>query len=165
VEILRHLKMKFKVDDSRLMFFSALLLAFLSSSCSKKPAELYDDGAKSFTSGSYERAQQSFTDGIRKGSSDSLYAGFIAANLVTGEYATIISAYNDFTNEIHDSVVKIYGARPAKVVAIATQIIPYKTGGGNRLPPDFPQTVEMQAIVDHQDFLTIKEQIDSIIKK
>jgi hypothetical protein len=165
VEILRLLNSKFKIHGSRLIIFSALLFAFLNSSCSKKPAELYSDGLKSFAAGNYEKAQQSFADGIRKGTSDSLYGGFIAANLVTGKYASINSAYNDFTNEIHDTLVKMYGARPMKVVAVATEIIPYKTNGGNRLPPDFPQTVATQAIADRRDFLTIKQQIDNIIKK
>ena len=179
MEILRNLNFKFlilnsqiKIHSSPIIILSALLLSSLLVSCSKKPAELYDDGMKSFTAGNYEKAQESFTDGIKKSvqkdlfvGSDSLYAGFIAANLITGKYAPINSAYNEFTDGIHAWLVNSYGERVIKMVGVTKEIIPYKTGGGNRLPPDFPQTVAVQAIADHQGFANIRQQIDSIIKK
>jgi hypothetical protein len=179
VEILRNLNFKslildvqIKMHISRFIILSALLLSFLLVSCSKKPAELYDEGMKSFTAGNYEKAQESFSDGIKKSveknlfvGNDSLYAGFIAANLVTGKYAPINSAYNDFTDGIHAWLVNSYGERAMKMVGVTKEIIPYKPGGGNRLPPDFPQTVAVQAIADHQGFANMRQQIDSIIKK
>lgn len=141
-----------------------LVLAFSFISCSKKPAELYDEGMKSFFTGNYEKAQENFADGIKKGGSNSLYAGFIAANLVTGKYAPVNSAYNDFTDGIHKVLVMVYGERSMKILGATTKIIPYKTNGGNKLPQDFPQTIEIQAIADRQGFMVIKEQIDKIIK-
>ena len=140
------------------------MLTFSLVSCSKKPAELYDDGMKSFVAGNYEKAQENFSDGIKKAGSDSLYAGFIAANLVTGKYPTVNSAYNDFTEGIHSVLVRMYGERSMKTVSVTNQIIPYKANGGNKLPQDFPQTIEIQAIADRQGFTLIKDQIDKLIK-
>lgn len=161
---------KKSVPASIRLFIIPLML--LLSSCSKKPAELYNEGIKSFAAGNYEKAQENFADGIKKGiqtdspgRSDSLYAGFVAANLATGKYALINAAYNDFTDGIHNSLVKMYGERAMKMVGITKEIIPYKTGGGNQLPSDFPQTVMIQEIADRQGFLTVKQQVDDIIKK
>ncbi len=140
------------------------MLAFSLVSCSKKPVELYIDGMKSFTTGSYEKAQEDFSDGIKKGGSDSLYAGFIAANLVTGKYAPVNSAYDDFTDGIHKVLLRMYGERFMKTVNVTSQLIPYKPEGGNKLPQDFPQTIEIQAIADREGFTAVKDQIDKLVK-
>jgi len=163
VEKLRNLNFQLKIYNSTFRILFAL--AFLLSSCSKKPAELYNDGIKSFAEGNYEKAQENFSNGIKKGGSDSLYAGFIAANLVTGKYTFINSAYNDFTDGIHKLLVRMYGERTMKAISVTREIIPYKTSGGNKLPQDFPQTVEIQAIADRLGFVNIKQQIDKIIKE
>jgi hypothetical protein len=162
--------LKKTVPTSIRLFIIPLML--LLASCSKKPAELYSEGIKSFAAGNYEKAQENFANGIKKGiqtdspgRSDSLYAGFVAANLVTGKYVGINAAYNDFTDGIHNSLVRMYGERAMKMVGITKEIIPYKTGGGNQLPPDFPQTVMIQEIADRQGFFTVKQQVDDIIKK
>ncbi len=144
--------------------FLAFVVSLFLSSCSKKPVELYDEGMKSFVAGKYEEAQESFSDGIRKGGSDSLYAGFIAANLVTGKYAGINSAYNDFSDGIHKLLVRLYGERAMKMLSAVDPLIPYKATGGNKLPQDFPQTIEIQAIADREGFAAIKEQIDKIVR-
>jgi hypothetical protein len=163
---------RFRIQNPKFRILLMVTSAFLVASCAKKPVELYKDGLKSFAAGNYEKAQENFSDGIRKNDqadsfdrSDSLYAGFIAANLVTGKYASINSAYNDFTKGIHDSLINLYGQRAMKMVEVTSEITPYKTGGGNRLPPDFPQTVVIQAIADHQGFYNIKQQIDGVVKK
>ncbi len=145
--------------------FLVLTSAFLLASCSKKPAEFYNDGMKSFVAGKYDEAQENFTKGIKKDGNDSLYAGFIAANLVTGKYPHINQVYNDFTDGIHNSLVRMFGERAIKFYGATTEIIPYKTVGGNRLPMDFPQTVAIQALADRQGFFTVKQQIDKVIKK
>ncbi len=170
--IMRWMKRDLRKIFSTSMGLFIIPFIFLLSSCSKKPAELYSDGMKSFAAGNYEKAEENFADGIKKGvqtdsprRSDSLYAGFVAANLVTGKYAEINAAYNDFTDGIHNSLVKMYGERAMKTVGIAKEIIPYKTGGGNQLPPDFPQTVVIQEIADRQGFFTVKQQVDAVIKK
>jgi len=172
VEIIRILNFRFLIPGARfntqiskLVILLVLLSVFFLSSCSKKPTELYNEGMNSFASGNYEKALENFADGIRKDGNDSLYSGFIAANLATGKYALINSAYNDFTAGIHDSLLIIYGKRAMKIVGITSEIIPYKTEGGNMLPPDFPQIVDVQAIADRQAFATIKQQIDKIVKK
>ena len=150
----------------------SLTLVFTLASCSKKPAELYKEGMKSFAAGNYEKSQENFSDGLRKISEedpewrgDSIYAGFIAANLVTGKYPSLISAYNDFSNGIHASLVAMYGQRAMKITSVASALIPYKNNGGNRLPPDFPLTVFIQSVADHRGFANIKQQIDSLVKK
>ncbi len=169
MEILRDLNFngnsQLKINNSASVILIALAISCFITSCSKKPGELYNDGLKSFASGDYAKAQENFADGIKKNGSDSLYAGFIAANLVTGKYAPVNSAYNDFTDGIHSLLVKMYGERPMKMVGATTRIIPYKIEGGNQLPPDFPQTVEIQAIADRQGFFFLKQQIDKIVKK
>jgi hypothetical protein len=165
VEILRNLDSRFKIYDLKFIVAAAFILALSFVSCSRKPAELYNDGMKSFVAGDYGKAQENFADGIKKGGSDSLYAGFIAANLVTGKYAPVNSAYNDFCDGIHQSLVKVYGARAVKMVGVTSGIIPYKTGGGNKLPQDFPQTIDLQAMADYQGFIAVKQQIDKVVKQ
>jgi hypothetical protein len=147
-------------------------LSFVIASCSKKPMEFYHEGIKSFTAGKFEEAQESFSEGIRRslkeGSSlrnDSLYAGFIAANLVTGKYAPIISAYNDLSKRIHTTLAGMYGERTMKMLGIVKEIVPYDTSGGNRLPRDYPQTIAIQAIADNSGFSMIEQQVDEIVKK
>jgi hypothetical protein len=142
-----------------------LTSVFLLASCSKKPAELYTDGMKLFATGKYDDAQEDFAKGIKRDGNDSLYAGFITANLVTGKYPQINQIYNDFTDGIHNSLVIMFGERTMKFYGATTEIIPYKTGGGNRVPTDFPQTVAIQALADRQGFFTVKQQIDKVIKK
>jgi len=159
-------------QNSKSLLLITIALAMLSASCSKKPVELYREGMSSFTAGKYADAQESFARGIKKnvqsdifGKGDSLYAGFIAANLVTGKYSAVNSAYNDFTDSIHASLVRMYGEKTMMLIGATTKIIPYKAEGGNKLPSDFPETVAVQGIADHKDFAAIKQQIDDIIRK
>ena len=77
----------------------------------------------------------------------------------------INQTYNDFTDGIHNSLVTMFGERPMKFYGATTRIIPYKIEWGNQLPPDFPQTVAIQAIADRQGFFSLKQQIDKIVKK
>lgn len=163
--IIRHLKTE-KIRNLSVRLVPLILLStiFLSS-CSKKPDELYSDGMKSFTAGDYAKAQEYFSDGIKKDGGENLYAGFIAANLVTGKYPQVNSAYNQFTDGIHAALVRLYGDKILKVFGITTKIIPYNTSGGNQIPPDFPQTIVIQAAADYQGYLAVKQQIDGTIKK
>ena len=101
----------------------------------------------------------------KENGSDSLYAGFIATNLVTGKYPQINQTYNDFTDGIHNSLVTMFGEKAMKFYGATTEIIPYKIGGGNQVPPDFPQTIAIQAIADRQGFFAVKQQIDKALKK
>lgn len=156
---------KFSILNCEFKILFVLAASFLIASCSKKPIELYNDGIKSFTAGNYEKAQENFSDEIKKDGNDSLYAGFIAANLITGKYPQVTQSYNDFTNGIHDTLVKMFGEAAMKYYGATTEIIPYKTGGGNKIPPDFPQTVAIQARADSQGFLAVKQQINNVIKK
>jgi len=179
VEIIRNINYKFSVSTSKLkipnlklVMIASVLTALYLASCSKKPAELYNDGMKLFVAEKYADAQTDFGKGIKKedqhdlfSRNDSLYAGFIAANLVTGKYPQINQTYNDFTNGIHDSLVRMFGKRAMKALGITTEVIPYKIEGGNRVPADFPQTIVLQAVADHQGFFTIKQQIDKTIKQ
>lgn len=154
---------EFKIP--KFIIFFAFASAMLLASCSKKPAELYNDGMKSFVAGKYQDAQEDFAKGIKKDGSDTLYAGFIAANLVTGKYTQINQTYNDLSEAIHDSLVALFGEKAMKFYGATTELIPYKIDGGNRLPQDFPQTIVLQSVADRQGFFTIKQQIDKIIKK
>jgi hypothetical protein len=169
VEILRHLRidnLKLKIVDGRFYLLQLLLvLAFFLASCSRKPEAFYVDGMKSFAAGKYAEAQEHFANGIRKNGSDSLYSGFIAANLVTGKYDQVNAAYNQFTDGIRSSLVQLYGERVLQRYGITTKIIPYKTSGGNQLPPDFPLTVAVQARADIAGYFTLKQKIDNLIKK
>lgn len=172
MEILRNLNLKSSSLNSEFTIYnllfgilSVLVLALGIAACSKKPAELFDDGIKSFAAGKYSDAEEQFADGIKKNGSDSLYAGFIAANLVTGKYPQLNSSYNQFTDGIRTSLVLLYGERALRHYGITSKIVPYKTEGGNQLPPDFPLVVVVQARADIQDFFTIKQQIDKLIKK
>lgn len=169
MEILRHLRihnLKLKIVDRRFYLLELLLvLVFFLASCSRKPEAFYVDGMKSFAAGKCAEAQEYFADGIRKNGTDSLYAGFIAANLVTGKYAQVNAAYNQFTDGIRGSLVQLYGERVLRLYGITTKIIPYKTSGGNQLPPDFPLTVVVQVRADIQGYFTLKQKIDNLIKK
>ena len=165
MEILRNLNLQFKILNLKIIIFILPTLVLLVVSCSKKPAELYNDGMKSFASGNYEKAQENFADGIKKNGSDSLYAGFIAANLVTGKYSSVNSAYNDFSDGIHNIIIRLYGPKAVRALGIAKELIPYKAEGGNKLPADFPQTIAIQAVADRDGFFVVKQQIDKIIKK
>jgi hypothetical protein len=156
------MKMKLKTK-----LIIALLLSFqlFFGACSKKPAELYNEGMKSFTSGKYLEAQETFEKGIRKYDSDSLYSGFIAANLVTGKYPHVNESYNNFTDKIHDTLIKMFGEKIIRYYGITTSIVPYQVKGGNRIPPDFPATIAIQALADPEGFVTIKKEINKIVKK
>jgi len=142
-----------------------LLVSLAVSSCAKKPQELYDLGMKSYSAGDYSGALDYFKDGIRKDDSPNLYSGFIAADLVTGKYPEIISAYNNFSDGIHASLVRKFGTRTVSAYSIAKELIPYKTSGGNKLAPDFPGTIQLQIKADYQGYLTLKQQVDIVIKK
>ena len=169
MENLRHLKivnLKLEIGDLRPhLLLSFLILTVFLTSCSRKPEALYTDGMKSFAAGKYSEAQSDFADGIRKNGGDSLYAGFIAANLITGKYAQLNAAYNGFTDGIHSYLVQLYGEKVLQHYSIAAKIIPYKTSGGNELPPDFPSTVLTQARADIEGYFTLKQQIDNVVKK
>jgi hypothetical protein len=161
---------KFSITGARSLISKSILLAvlslsFLISSCSKKPAELYDDGMKSFAAGDYAKAQQYFADGIKKEGSTHLYAGFIAANLVTGKYPQVNTAYNQLSGNIHSYLAGRVGERIFRTLGITTELVPYDIKGGNKLPPDFPATIMLQATADYSDYLAIQQQIDTILKK
>lgn len=153
------------IKNAKYPVLFALVCIISFASCSRKPAELLNDGMKSFAAGDYTKAQEDFEEGIKKSGSDTLYAGFIAANLVTGKYGPVNSAYNNFTDGIHQALIKMYGEREVKFYGIAKDILPYKTDGANKVPPDFPTTVAIQAIADHQGFYFVKQQIDNILRK
>ncbi|HEY9167641.1 MAG TPA: hypothetical protein VIS48_15915 [Candidatus Kryptonia bacterium] len=119
---------------------------------------------KSFASGKYADALDDFSDGIKKEGNTSLYAAFIAANLVTGKYPQVNTAYNEFSAGIRGYLVKLYGESGLKRRNMI-DIVPYKDAGGNQVPSDFPKTIELQAVVDYQDFLAVKQQIDNVLKK
>ncbi len=142
-----------------------LLMAISIVSCSKKPAQYYDLGMNAFKAGQYAKAQEDFADGIRKGGNTNLYAGFIAANLVTGKYPEVNSAYNGLCDHIHSSLEQMYGPRLISVIGISSKLIPYSTKGGNKIPSDFPETIALQSNVDYQGYLAVKQQIENAIKK
>ena len=146
-----------------------LLLAVMSPlilmSCSKSPEQYQEEGLKAFAAGQYAKAQEYFADGIKKEGNTQLYAGFIAANLVTGKYPEIISAYNRLSDDIHSSLIRLYGKGLFANLGITTDLIPYKVDGGNQIPPDFPQTIALQANADFDGYITIKGQIDGILRK
>jgi hypothetical protein len=155
-------------NSSRDRVLAALLgiaLACTISSCSKKPAESYNDGIKAIAANDYARAQDYFADGIKNNGDMKLYAGFIAADLVTGKYPAVISAYNALSDSIHSSLVQMYGARVMKIVGISSKIIPYNTSGGNKIPPDFPDTIVLQCMANYQQYLVMKQQIENAIGK
>lgn len=160
-----NLNVFYGIKKTNYLILFALVCIISFASCSKKPAELLSDGLKSFSAGDYAKAQEDFEDGIKKNGGDTLYDGFIAANLVTGKYAPINSDYNSFTDGIHQSLIKMYGERQVRFYAITKEILPYKTEGGNKVPPDFPETVATQAMADRQGFYFIKQQIDNILRK
>lgn len=137
----------------------------LLASCSRKPEALYVDGMKAFAAGKYTEAQDYFADGIRKNGGDSLYAGFVAANLVTGKYVQVNAAYNQFTDGIRNYLVQLYGERVLQHYGVVAKIVPYKTSGGNQLPSDFPSTIVTQARADIEGYFTLKQQIDNLLKK
>lgn len=141
-----------------------LTLGLILASCAKKPAQLYDDGMKAFAAGDYGKAQEDFADGIKKEGSTQLYSGFIAANLVTGKYPQINSAYNQLSDKIHSSLVALYGKNLFLNLGIAKELIPYNVNGANQVPPDFPETVALQAKADYEDYLAIEQQIDNLVK-
>jgi hypothetical protein len=150
---------------SKSMLLAVLSLAFLISSCSKKPAQLYDEGMKSFAAGDYAKAQEYFADGIKKEGNTQLYAAFIAANLVTGKYPQVNTAYNQLCENIHSYLAGRFGERIFRNLGITRQLIPYEIKGGNTIPPDFPATIALQASADYSDYLAIQGQIDTIVKK
>ena len=177
METLRTLKEEFTIMNfkfsitgarnphSKSILLAVLALSFLVSSCSKKPAELYDEGMKSFAAGEYAKAQEYFADGIKKEGSTQLYAGFIAANLVTGKYPQVNTAYNQLSENIHSYLAGRFGERIFRSLGITTELVPYETKGGNTIPTDFPATIVLQASADYSDYLAIQQQIDTIIKK
>lgn len=146
------------------IFFLAVISLSLFS-CTKKPAELYTNGIKQLKGGNFTKAQEYFSDGIKKDGGDSLYAGFIAANLVTGKYPEINSAYNDFTNEIRGAVEHLYGNRFVHLYGITSKIIPYNVNGGNQIPDDFYSTIELQIASDYPGFMPLKQLIYRTVKR
>ncbi len=142
-----------------------LMLSLFVASCAKKPAQLYDDGMKAFAAGEYDRAQEDFADGIKKEGGAQFYSGFIAANLVTGKYPQINSAYNQLSDKIHSSLVALYGKNLFLELGIAKELIPYNVNGANQVPPDFPETIGLQAKADYEDYLAIEQEIDNLVKK
>lgn len=148
-----------------LILLAAFIGSLMLASCSKTPEQYRQLGMKAFVAGEYAKAQKYFSEGIEKEGTRELYAGFIAANLVTGKYPQINSAYNRFCSDIHDSLVSKYGQVFFMTFGIATKLIPYKIDGANRLPPDFPQIVALQESVDFDGYVRIKGQIDSIVRK
>ncbi len=154
-------------DYSKLIprLICVLTLSLLVASCFKKPAELQESGMKAFAAREYAKAQEYFADGIKKEGNTQLYAGFIAANLVTGKYPEVNSAYNEFSDNIHSSLTELYGERVIRTLGVTTELIPYNIKGGNQIPPDFPQTIALQASADYSAYLTVEQQIDDIVKK
>lgn len=144
---------------------AALTLPLVLMSCSKKPAQLQEDGMKAFAAGNYAKATEYFAEGIRKGGDERLYAGFIAANLMTGKYPKANAAYNDFCESIHSFLVGRYGEQIFSVVGITTKLIPFKVDGGNDIPKDYMQTITLQADADFNGFIALKDQINSALKK
>ena len=179
METLRTLKEEFKIMNfkfsitgtrgsgvfSKLIILLVLPLSLLVASCSKKPAQLYDEGMKSFAAGEYAKAQEYFADGIEKEGSTQLYAGFIAANLVTGKYPQVNTAYNQLSENIHSYLAGRFGQRIFRNLGITKELVPYEINGGNTIPPDFPATIVLQASADYTDYIAIQQQIDNVIKK
>ncbi len=143
-----------------LLFLFALLL----SSCSKKPAEYYRDGMASFLAGNYAEAQATFAKGIKDGGSDSLYAGFVASNLVTGKYPQVTAAYNKLSESIHRSLTELYGRQAVSMLGITTDLIPYNVNGRNKIPPDFPQIVMLQRAASYREYLALKQEVENQIR-
>ncbi len=142
-----------------------LSLSLLFTSCSKKPAQLKEEGMTAFAAGEYAEAQEYFADGIEKEGSTQLYSGFIAANLVTGKYPQVNTAYNQLSENIHSYLAGRFGERIFQNLGITRELIPYEIKGGNTIPPDFPATIVLQAAADYTDYLAIQQQIDTIVKK
>jgi len=153
------------IRNSQFITVLGIALALTISSCAKKPAELYQDGMKAYEAGNYSKAQENFAAGIKKNADVNLCAGFIAANLVTGKYPGIITAYNQFSDGIRSEVEKTYGPRVVTALAITSELIPYNTSGGNKIPKDFPQTIVLQASADPGGYYFLTQQIVNIIKK
>lgn len=158
-----------RVPGRKVISASVLVLAFsmsmLLTSCSKTPEQYQEMGMKAYTAGQYAKAQKYFADGIEKEGTRELYAGFIAANLMTGKYPQINSEYNRFCADIHTSLVAKYGQTFFLTFGITTKLIPYKINGGNQLTQDFPQIIALQESVDFSGYIRIKGQIDSIVRK
>lgn len=143
----------------------ALVASVLFTSCSKKPAELQELGMKAYAAGEYAKAQEYFAEGIKKEGTRELYAGFIAANLMTGKYPAINTAYNGFCDDIHASLVARYGKGLFLKFGIVTDLKPYNTHGSNELPPDYSRTIMLQESAFYSGYMSLKGQIDSIVRK
>ncbi len=148
-----------------LFLLLTVALPLLLVSCSKNPRQFQEEGMKAYVAGDYAKAQDFFADGIKKEGSRELYAGFIAANLVTGRYPQINAAYNTLCDDIHASLVNLYGKRSVQALGVTSGLTPYKIAGGNQVPSDYPQTIMLQENADFSGYLTIKGQIDSILRK
>ncbi|MGC8654175.1 MAG: hypothetical protein ACP5US_09330 [Candidatus Kryptoniota bacterium] len=158
--------MSFVSSFMKLLLILCLTVVSLSLlSCAKKPTELYADGIKQLKAGYFKKAQEYFADGIKKDGGDSLYAAFIAANLVTGKYPDINSAYNDFTSEIRGAVEHLYGYRFVHLYGITSKIIPYNVKGGNQIPDDFYLIVQLQIASDYPGFMSLKQLIYQTVKR
>lgn len=153
------------MENSRIDILLTIALAIMLSSCSKKPAEYYREGMQEFTAGKYGVAQETFAKGIKHGGNDSLYAGFVASNLVTGKYPQVNVAYNGLSAGIRRHLTDLYGQRTLGIIGITSDIIPYNTSGKNRIPSDFPQTIALQAVADYQEYLALKKEVDKDIGK
>jgi hypothetical protein len=146
-----------------LLFLAGVSLSLLS--CAKKPAELFTQGIKQLKAGDFTKAQEYFEDGIKKDGGDSLYAAFIEANLLTGKYPEINSAYNDFSSEIRGAVEHLYGYRFVRLYGITSKIIPYNVKGGNQIPVDFYLTIQLQIASDYPGFMQLKQLIYQTVKR
>ncbi len=148
-----------------LFFVTTLALSLVFTSCSRKPAQLQEDGMKAFAAGNYAEAGKYFAEGIRKGGDRQLYAGFIASNLVTGRYPKANAAYNNFCEGIHSYLAGRYGEQPVAAMGITTKLIPFKVDGGNVIPADYIRTILLQADADYAGYITLKNQINTVLKK
>ncbi len=160
-----NLKSLIGIRDTSVALIAVLSISLMMASCSKKPAELQEEGMKAFAASQYKEAQEYFSDGIEKGATTQLYAGFIAANLATGKYPQINSAYNAFSDQIHSYVVGRYGMMYSLGAGIVKNLAPYNVNGQNVLPSDFPQTIAQQARADSSGFMMVRQQIDGVVKK
>ncbi len=93
------------MSPERLLPLLALAASLVLASCSAKPEHLQELGMKAYAAGEYAKAQEYFAEGIKKEGTKELYAGFIAANLLTGKYPVLNTAYNGFCDDFHSSLM------------------------------------------------------------
>ncbi len=149
----------------RFVLVVALVMPLALSSCSKDPEQLQEEGMKAFAAKEYAKAQDYFAEGIKKDGNENLYAGFVAANLITGKYPEINSAYNTLCEGIHDFLASRYGEGIFFTAGITTKLVPYKVDGGNDIPSDYIQTILLQINVDFSGYIALKDRINGVLKK